>query len=322
MSSESGKSNHICLGTSWLSTGCQWIPNKTWRTWTNSSMISRLAFSILSTSICAWRSTIVIKASPVQGTLAVIDTFSSWARYKWISSIPSWAGTNRPVGSRPVKSSLALRSRSTRVRSAQILFLKRSATYKWISCIASWTRADSFMVGCFTCCTLTTYVWIWVIARVSTLKFHAGLVGCTVVVSGALSVTASIGIPKEIRRTTALCSMIYSLTISILSTSSSSTSWLTPIILTITALWRTTLLVRIALMTTSLERISYVCWLASTYRPVILTNLTVGICSTWSTNFIASESSAVPEWITSCASWTSTDCYMILYGTVCSLSTR
>jgi len=79
-------------------------------------------------------------------------------------------------------------------------------------------------------------VWIRIVARISALQSHTGLVGGAVAVSGALSVAPGVGITKEVRRTAALSSVVDGLTVGVLSTGSSAAGILTPVLHPVTLL--------------------------------------------------------------------------------------
>jgi len=230
-------------------------------------------------------------------------------------------GAHWPVCPGSVKSCLALSSRSAWVGCAEVLLFKSSAAYEGVPSVASWARAYSFVISGLTGGSLSTHVGIGVVTRVSALQLDTSLVRGTVVVSRALCVTTGERISKEVWRTSALCAMVDSLTVGIFPTCSASTGRLTAVVLTITCLRLATLVVRVALMATSLQRISNVCRLTATDRTVILANLTVSIGPTRSTNLIPCKPPAVPERVPSGAPRTPAYGHMVLDSTVSPLPT-
>lgn len=92
------------------------------------------------------------------------------------------------------------------------------------------------MVGSLTGGPLATHVRVGVIAGVTALQLHTGLVRGTVIMPGTLCVAASEGVSKEVWRTGALGTMVDSLAVCILSTSSTAASILTAVLLAITGL--------------------------------------------------------------------------------------
>lgn len=139
--------------------------------------------------------------------------------------------------------------------------------------------------------------------------------------SGALCVAPCKRIPKKVRRTGALCSVVDGLTIGIFSTHTLLTGRDTPVGLSVTFLALAALTICVTLMSAALQWVSYKGGLAPTNGPVILSNLTVSILTTWSTNLSSGEASATPEGITSGSSWTPANGYMVLNTAVSSLST-
>jgi len=285
-------------------------------------MVPCLTLCILSAGILTRRSAVVVKTGSVQGTLTVINTFSSGAGHKWVPSVTCWTGTYRPVCTRSVKPGLALCPWSTWVRCAQVFLFKRSAAYKWVSSVSPRARAHSLVAGSLTGGSLSAYVGVRIVTWVPALQLDTSLVGGAVVVSGTLSIAAGERIAKEVWGTATLCTMVDCLAVGILPACSTSTSILTTIVLTVTCLRLSTLIVRVTFMATSLQRVSNVCWLAATDRAVILSNLTVSVGATRSADLIPGEPPAVSERVPCGAPWTPADSHMVLYSAVSSLATR
>ena len=149
-----------------------------------------LALGILATSLVTGRATVVVVASPVERALAVVDALPSRATDQRVSPPAGRAGANWTVDARPVKAWLAAGSRSTGIGCAQVLFLKLSATDEGVAGVPSRTRADCLVVGRFTGGSLAADIGVWLKAGVLTPQPDASLVGGTIRVAGAFSVTS------------------------------------------------------------------------------------------------------------------------------------
>ena len=75
-------------------------------------------------------------------------------------------------------------------------------------------------------------------------------------------------------------------------------------------------------MSATLQWVSDVGILAPTDWPIVGSNLTVSVGSTGRADLLSGESATVAEWISCGSSWTPAYRYMVLHGTVSSLSTR
>merc|ERR1719481_115442 len=91
--------------------------------------------------------------------------------------------------------------------------------------------------------------------------------------------------------------------------------------LPVTSLALATLPISITLMSAALQGVSYKGWLTPADRPVILTNLTVSVLATGSTDLSSGESPAASEGVPSGSSWASAYGNMVLDTAVSTLST-
>ena len=219
-------------------------------------MVPGLALSILTAGILTGGPTVVVEAGSVQGTLAVVDTFSPGAPDQGVSPVPGWTGADWPIGPGPVEPGLALSSRSTGVGGAEIFLLERPAAHEWISGVTLGAGADSLVVGGLTGGPLAAHVGVGVVAGVSALQSDTGLVGGAVTVSGALSVAPGVGVTQEVRRTAALSSVVDGLTVGTLTTGSPGAGILTPVGDPVTLLRGPALRVSLALVTTARQRVA------------------------------------------------------------------
>ena len=192
-------------------------------------MVPGLALSVLTAGILTGGPTVVVKACSVQGTLAVVDTFSPGAPDQGVSPVPGWTGADWPISSGPVEPGLALSSRSTGVGGAEIFLLERPAAHEWISGVTLGAGADSLVVGGLAGGALAAHVGVGVVARVPALQSHAGLVGGAVAVPGALGVAPGVGIAQEVRGTAALGTVVDGLTVGALPTGATGAGVLTPV---------------------------------------------------------------------------------------------
>ena len=133
------------------------------------------------------------------------------------------------------------------------------------------------MVGGLTRCTGPAHIGVGIVAGVTALELDTGLVAGTVAMAGALSVTSTVGVTKEVRRTGALGSVVDSLAVGILATRSSAAGILAPVVLSVASLAAGTLSVSLTLVTTSGQRIANVGGLAPADGSVIRTNLQINI---------------------------------------------
>ena len=135
------------------------------------------------------------------------------------------------------------------------------------------------MVGRFTGCSLATHIGVWLKAGVLTPQPDASLVGGTIRVAGAFSVTSGVGVSQEIRRAGTLGTMVYSLAVGVFPTHSLTTGSLTPIGDPVTLLGLTAFVVCVAFVSATLQRVPNVGVLATTDWPVIRSHLIKGILS-------------------------------------------
>lgn len=192
-------------------------------------MVPGLTLRVLTTGVLTGRPTVVVEAGPVQGTLAVVDTFSPGAPDQGVSPVPGWTGADWSVSPGPVEPGLALSPGTTGVGSAEVFLLERSAAHEWISGVALGAGADSLVVGGLAGRSLAAHVGVGVVTRVSALESHTGLVGGAVPVSGALSVAPGVGIAQEVRGTAALGPVVDGLTVGALPAGSPGAGVLTPV---------------------------------------------------------------------------------------------
>lgn len=192
-------------------------------------MVPGLTLSVLTAGILAGGPAVVVEAGPVQGTLAVVDTFPPGAPDQGVSSVAGWTGADRSVSPGPVKPGLALSPGTTGVGSAEIFLLERSAAHKGISGVTLGAGTDSLVVGGLAGCSLAAHVGIRVVAGVSALQPHAGLVGGAVAVPGALGVAPGVGVAQEVWGTAALGPVVDGLTVSTLPTGSPGAGILAPV---------------------------------------------------------------------------------------------
>lgn len=178
------------------------------------------------------------------------------------------------------------------------------------------------MVGRFTGGSLAADIGVWLKAGVLTSQPDASLVGSTIRVSGAFSVTSGVGISQEIWRAGTLGTMVYSLAVGIFPTHSLTTCSLTPIGDPVTLLRLAALIVRVAFVSTTLQRVPNIGVLATADWPVIGSHLAVSVGTTGSTDLLSSESATVAEWISSGSPGTPANGHMVLHGAVGTLATR
>lgn len=150
----------------------------------------------------------------------------------------------------------------------------------------------------------------------------ASLVGGTIRVAGAFSVTSGVGISQEIRRAGTLGPMVYSLAVCVFPAHSLTTGSLTPIGGPFTLLGLAALVVRVAFVPATLQWVPNVGVLATTDWPVVLSHLTVSVGTTGSADLLSGESATVAEWISSGSPGTPAYGHMVLHCAVGTLATR
>lgn len=235
--------------------------------------------------------------------------------------MPSRTGAHWLVGTGSVKPRLACCPSPTRVGSTEVFLLKRAAADERIPGVAARTGTHGLMVGGLTGGSLPADIWVWIVTGVPALELDTGLVGGTVGVSGALGVAPGEGVPEEIRGAGALGSVVDGLAIRVLPTHPGSTGSDTAVGLSVTLLGLATNTVRVTFMTTSLQRVPYVGWLAAADRPVVLAHLAVSVWTTRGTDLGAGEAAAGAEGISCGSSRAPADSHMVLNTAVGSLST-
>ena len=232
-----------------------------------------LALSILTTSLITGRAAVVVVASPVERTLAVVDALTSRASDQRVSPPAGRTGANWTIDARPVKAWLAVGSRSTGIGRAKVLFLKPPATDEGVAGVPTRTGADCLVVGRFTGGSLATNIGVWLKAGVLTPQPDTSLVGGTIRMAGAFGVTSGVGISQEIRRAGTLGAMVYSLAVGIFPAHSLTTGSLAPVGDPVTLLGLAALIVRVAFVSTTLQWVPNVGVLATTNWPVVRSHL-------------------------------------------------
>ena len=192
-------------------------------------MVPGLTLSVLAAGILTGRPAVVVEAGPVQGTLAVVDTLPPGAPDQRVPPVPGWAGADRPVSPGPVEPGLALGSGSAGVRGAEVFLLERAAAHEWISGVTLGAGTDGLVVGGLAGGSLAAHVGVGVVAGVSALESHTGLVGGAVPVPGALGVAPGVGVAQEVGRAAALGPVVDGLTVGTLPTGSPGADVLTPV---------------------------------------------------------------------------------------------
>ena len=130
--SEPGESHHIVLSPG-LSAGSQRVPDEARGTGADGHVVPGLTLGVLTTGVLTGRPTVVVEAGSVQGTLAVVDTFSPGAPDQRVSPVAGRTGADGSVSPGPVQPGLALSPGPAGVGSAEIFLLERSAAHEWIS---------------------------------------------------------------------------------------------------------------------------------------------------------------------------------------------
>jgi len=285
-------------------------------------MIPCLTLSILATSLITGRAAVVVVASPVERALTVVDALTSGASDQRVSPPAGRTGANWTIDARPVKAWLAVGSRSTGIGRAKVLFLKPPATDEGVAGVPTRTGADCFVVGRFTGGSLATNIGVWLKAGVLTPQPDTSLVGGTIRVAGAFSVTSGVGISQEIRWAGTLSAMVYSLAVGIFPAHSLTTGRLAPVGDSVALLGLAAFIVRVAFVSTTLQRVPNVRVLATTDWPVVRPHLTVSVGTTRSTDLLSGESATVAERISSCSPGTPAYGHMVLHCAVSTLATR
>ena len=188
--SEPGGSHHIVLSPA----GSQRVPEEARGTGADGHVVPGLTLGVLTTGVLTGRPTVVVEAGPVQGTLAVVDTFSPGAPDQRVSPVAGRTGADGSVSPGPVEPGLALSPGPAGVGSAEIFLLERSAAHEWISGVALGAGTDGLVVGGLAGRSLSAHVGVGVVAGVAALEPHAGLVGGAVPVSGALGVALRVSL--------------------------------------------------------------------------------------------------------------------------------
>jgi len=321
-STESGEADHVGLRATGRSASSEGIPDITRGTRADRTVVPCLALSILSTRLITGRAAVVIIAGPVERALTVVDALASRAADERIPPPASRAGAHWPINPRPVKAWLAVGPRSAGVRGAQVFLLKPPATNEWVSGVATRTGADCLVIGSFTSCSLPTNIGIGLEAWVLTSQSDAGLVGSAVIVAGALGVTSGVSISQEIRWAGTLRSVVNRLTVGVFPAHSLPASSLTPVADPVALLGLAALIVRVALVSATLQRVPNVGVLAPTDWPVVRSHLTVSVGAARSTNLLSCESPTIAEWISGGSPRTPAYGHMVLYSAVGTLATR
>ena len=191
-------------------------------------MVPGLTLGVLTAGILTGGPAVVVEAGPVQGTLAVVDTFSPGAPDQGVSPVPGWTGADRSVSPGPVEPGLALSPGAAGVGVAQVLLLKGPAADEGVPGVALGAAAHRLVVGGLAGGPLSAHVGVGLVARVAALEPHTSLVSGTVCVSGALGVAPGVGVAQEVRGAGALGPVVNRLAVSILSTSASAAGIFTP----------------------------------------------------------------------------------------------
>ena len=191
--SEPGESHHIVLSPG-LSAGSQRVPDEARGTGADGPVVPGLTLGVLTTGVLTGRPTVVVEAGPVQGTLAVVDTFSPGAPDQRVSPVAGRTGADGSVSPGPVEPGLALSPGPAGVGSAEIFLLERSAAHEGISGVTLGAGTDGLVVGGLAGRSLPAHVGVGVVAGVAALESHAGLVGGAVPVSGALGVALRVSL--------------------------------------------------------------------------------------------------------------------------------
>ena len=266
--SEPGESHHIVLSPG-LSAGSQRVPDEARGTGADGHVVPGLTLGVLTTGVLTGRPTVVVEAGPVQGTLAVVDTFSPGAPDQRVSPVAGRTGADGSVSPGPVEPGLALSPGPAGVGSAEIFLLERSAAHEGISGVTLGAGTDGLVVGGLAGRSLSAHVGVGVVAGVAALESHAGLVGGAVPVSGALGVAPGVGVAQEVRGAAALSPVVDGLTVGALPTGSPGAGVLTPVGDPVTFLRGSALRVSLALVTTPGQRVANICVLTPADRSVV-----------------------------------------------------
>jgi len=285
-------------------------------------MVPCLALGILTTGLITGRAAVVVVASPVERALAVVDALTPRAPDQRVSPPAGRAGANWTIDARPVKAWLAVGSRSTGIGRAQVLLLKPPATDEGVAGVPTRTGADCLVVGRLTGGSLAADVGVWLKAGVLASQPDASLVGGTIRVAGAFSVTSGVGISQEIGRAGTLGTVVYRLAVGVFPTHSLTTGSLAPVGDPVTLLGLAALVVRVAFVSTTLQRVPNVGVLATADWPVVRSHLTVSVGTTGSTDLLSCESATVAEWISGGSPGTPANGHMVLHCAVGTLATR
>ena len=129
------------------------------------------------------------------------------------------------------------------------------------------------MVGRFTGCSLATDIGVWLKAGVLTPQPDARLVGGAIRVAGAFSVTSGVSISQEVRRAGTLGTVVDSLAVGVFPAHSLTTGSLASVGDPVTLLGLAALIVRVAFVSASLQRVPDVGVLAPADWSVVRSHL-------------------------------------------------
>jgi len=96
-SAESGEADHVRLRTASWPASCERVADIARWARADCTVVPRLTLGILTTGLITRRATVVVIASSVERTLAVIDTLASRAPDQRVSPPPRRARTHRAV---------------------------------------------------------------------------------------------------------------------------------------------------------------------------------------------------------------------------------
>lgn len=283
-------------------------------------MVQSLALSLDSARVIARINTPEVVAGAVRSAIPIMSTFPSCAFLKWVSPGAGGTETHRSIGSGPVVARSALRPVAAGVGLAQVSLGECPARLEWISGEPAGAGADGLVVADLAVGTLTTHVWIRFTAGVTALELNTSLVLVTVVMPGALRVTAGESISQKVRWACAAGTIVAGLTQSIFSAYSISANWYTLEVLALFA-WR-------ALMRGLTLSLALPQWVPDVVRQafanggLVWSNFALSVDSALFTNLRPAEVSAPLEWVSGPSPWASTDGNVVPWGAIRSVAAR
>jgi len=167
------------------------------------------------------------------------------------------------------------------------------------------------VISCLAVGALSTYIGVWLTARVLALEAHARFTGVAVCVARALRVAAGVWVTKEVLGARARSTVVTSLAVCVFSTDSLLTGSDAAIRLSVTFLRLSASLVAFALVTTPGERVADVGGFAFADGAVVFTNCAVSVGAARSADLVTGEPATVSERISCSSPGTSTDGHMI-----------